>query len=65
MPNDTHIHKHVCGCGDYLVCSQDPDKCAVPDDYQCPTCELIELDHYTEQQSRSSTNTQEKPNERF
>lgn len=36
-------HRHVCACGDYFVCSQEPDKCTVRQ-FECPRCVDAQLD---------------------
>jgi hypothetical protein len=41
-------HRHVCSCGDYFVCSQEPDKCQVGT-WECPTCIDKQLDAYLSQ----------------
>ncbi len=45
-PLPSTAHRHLCGCGDYLVCHDDEDKCLVSDSWMCPRCEAIELDAY-------------------
>jgi len=40
----TTRHQHVCGCGDFLMCSQDADKC--PRFFQCPRCEMEQRDEF-------------------
>jgi hypothetical protein len=51
-------HRHVCGCGDYFVCSR-RDGCQ-PDPWTCPNCLDDQRDDYlnalspaTEQETRS------------
>lgn len=40
------MHRHYCthNCGDYFVCSSDPDRC--PRGWICDTCEMDMLDAY-------------------
>ncbi len=42
-------HRHVCPCGTVLLCVGEPDKCAVlTASWQCPTCDLHDLDTFIE-----------------
>jgi len=41
----TTRHQHVCGCGDYFMCSQEPDRCP-REPWQCPNCEQDQRDEY-------------------
>ena len=41
----TTRHQHVCGCGDYFMCSQLPDRCP-REPWQCPTCEQDQLEEW-------------------
>ena len=43
------VHQHVCGCGDYFLCTQG-DRCTVTEPWQCDNCEERERRYYTEQQ---------------
>lgn len=47
-------HRHVCACGTELRCAAEPDKCAVPSEFICPTCEEQERDAYFEHMERQS-----------
>lgn len=34
------IHTHICiGCADYCVCRAEPDKCRIPEPYECENCQ--------------------------
>lgn len=46
-------HAHYCGCGDYYICHQEPDHCAVPGDWTCPACEQDQQDAWVKQQART------------
>lgn len=37
-------HKHICPCGDFYVCSQDPDHCER--DWTCPSCLERQMDEF-------------------
>ncbi|MDH5244838.1 MAG: hypothetical protein OEW98_00190 [Betaproteobacteria bacterium] len=41
-------HTHWCGCGDFLVCHQEPDRCVVPQDWTCPACEREQQDQWVD-----------------
>lgn len=42
----TNHHLHICGCGDFYVCSQEPDKCPVIEPWTCLACELDQQDQH-------------------
>ena len=46
-----HQHRHVCGCGDYLVCSTELDTCCVTEPWMCSRCDMAERDAYFERES--------------
>ncbi len=42
-------HVHVCNCGTRLECAAEPDKCAVIEPFDCPTCLQQQRDDYFQQ----------------
>ncbi len=47
-----HQHRHVCGCGDYLVCSTELDRCCVTEPLMCSRGDMAERDAYFERMIR-------------
>ena len=41
----TTRHQHVCGCGDYFMCSQEPDRCP-REPWQCDACAMNQRDEF-------------------
>ena len=50
-------HRHVCDCGDWLVCAE-ADQCAVPEPYECPNCVQRQLDMWAEIEMRRDEHEQ-------
>lgn len=56
----TRRHRHVCPCGDFFVCSQEPDQCPIRH-WDCPRCEDRARETYLSQLAteQEQTHTQE------
>ena len=52
--SSTQYHRHVCaaGCGDYYVCSRNPDQC--PTDWTCDGCAMDQMDDYYRQEQEAN-----------